>query len=163
MLLNVVSNWQVLSDQPVISIPLGTEFQLKATFHDNVGNVFTTSTTVLKVRSSRMDLVRIKPGVDNSTLTVSTKKPGVTVLKVWADEILKTADYVKLNVQQSALPTVVSYLSSFFVNIVLVSVCLRKVSKLQKIRYLLFYFFIFCARSVVYIFTMRDADYNAIY
>lgn len=110
MLLSVISNWQVMSDQPVISIPLGTEFQLKATFHDNVGNIFTTSTTVLKIRSSRMDLVRIKPGTDNSSLIVSTKKPGLTVLKVWADEIQKTADYVKLNVQQSALPAVVSFL-----------------------------------------------------
>lgn len=108
MLLNVVADWQVLSDQPILGIPLGTEFQLKATFHDNVGNLFTsTSTAVLKVRSSRLDLVRIKPGMDNTTLIVSARREGSTVIKVWADEVPKTADYLKLNVQQSTLPIVV--------------------------------------------------------
>lgn len=108
MLLNVITDWQVLSDQPIVTIPLGTEFQLKATFHDNIGNIFTsTSTAMLKIRTSRMDLVRIRPGVDNTTLIVSTKKSGFTVLKVWADEISKTADYVKLNVQQATVPVVV--------------------------------------------------------
>lgn len=109
MLLNVLSDWQVLSEHSVISVPLGTEFQLKATFHDNIGNSFTsTSTSVLKVRSSRMDLVRIRPGVDNTTLVVATKKAGFAVLKVWSDDVAKTVDYVKLNVQQSATPVVVS-------------------------------------------------------
>lgn len=105
-----MADWQVLSDQAVVSIPLGTEFQLKATFHDNVGNIFTsTSTAMLKVRSSRMDLIRIKHGTDNTSLIISTKKEGSTVLKVWADELSKTADYIKLNCQQSAIPIVVSH------------------------------------------------------
>lgn len=110
MMLNVLSNWRIRSNQPVAVVPLGTEFQLLATYHDNLGNKFTAGSAQLKVRSSRLDLVRIKQGEDNSSLIISTKRAGQTVLKVWADGVQKTADYVKLNVQQSIVPFVVSML-----------------------------------------------------
>lgn len=108
MLLSAVSNWQIQPEEPVITLPTGTEFELRATYHDNIGNVFTTSNAPLKTRSSRLDLVRVRPGTENSSVIISTRKPGYTVLKVWAEGIQKTADYVKLNVQHSTMPTVVS-------------------------------------------------------
>lgn len=108
MMLNVVSPWHVQSAEAVTAIPLGTEFTLHATYYDNVGNVFSAGSNRLKLRTSRFDLIAVKQGADNNTLIVSTKKAGYTVMKVWADGIQKTADYVKLNVQQLVVPVVVS-------------------------------------------------------
>lgn len=108
MLLNVVANWMIASDDPSDVVPLGAEFQLRATYHDNTGQEFTAGTAQLHVRTSRFDLTRVRQGKDNSTLIVSMKKPGDTVLKVWADGLKKTADYIKLHVKQTVTPSVVS-------------------------------------------------------
>lgn len=110
MILSVVSNWLVQSAAQVTSVPLGTEFELRATYHDNTGNIFTAASAALKVRNNRMDLAWVKQGADNNSLIVLTKKPGNTVLKVWADGTQKTVDYVKLNVRQAIVPVVVSFL-----------------------------------------------------
>ncbi|KAI4468828.1 nuclear pore membrane glycoprotein [Holotrichia oblita] len=106
MLLNVVANWMIRSDVPSDVIPLGAEFQLRATYHDSTGVEFTAGTSQLHVRTSRFDLTRVKQGKDNSTLILSMKKPGDTVLKVWADGLKKTADYIKLHVKQTVAPSV---------------------------------------------------------
>lgn len=106
MLVSPVTNWLIQSDGPSDVIPLGVEFELHATYHDNTGHQFTSGTAQLHVRTSRFDLARVKLGRDNSTLTVSIKKPGDTVLKVWADGVRKTADYVKLHVKQTVTPTI---------------------------------------------------------
>lgn len=113
MVLNVVANWMIQADVPSDVLPLGTEFKLRATYHDNTGHEFTAGTAQLHVRTSRFDLTRVKQGKNNSTIIVSIRKPGDTVLKVWADGIRKTADYIKLHVKQTVTPLVVSIFLNF--------------------------------------------------
>ncbi|GJQ66575.1 hypothetical protein Trydic_g4553 [Trypoxylus dichotomus] len=106
MILNVMANWMIRSDFPTDVVPLGAEFELRATYHDDTGHEFTAGTAQLHVRTSRFDLTKVKQGKNNSTLIISVKKPGDTVLKVWADGVKKTADYIKLHVGQIVTPTV---------------------------------------------------------
>lgn len=111
MLMRINSKWQVPPPGPVMVIPLGAEFELRASYHDNTGVAFTAGTTELKLRTSRFDLVKVKLGSDNSSVTVSTKKPGTTIIKIWADGIRKTADYVKLHVEQVIEPQVATVIT----------------------------------------------------
>ncbi|XP_018577251.1 nuclear pore membrane glycoprotein 210 [Anoplophora glabripennis] len=104
MNLNVLANWRIHSDSPMRNIPLGTEFQLRATFHDNLGNKFQAGPKELKVRPSRCDLLKVVESSDNASVWIYTKKPGNTMLKGWAEGIQKTADYVKINVEQAVRP-----------------------------------------------------------
>ncbi|KAJ8925773.1 hypothetical protein NQ315_009621 [Exocentrus adspersus] len=104
MNLNVLANWRIHSDSPLRTIPLGTEFQLRATFHDNLGNRFHAGPKDLKVRPSRCDLIKVVESSDNASVWIYTKKAGNTMLKGWADGVQKTADYVKLKVEQSVRP-----------------------------------------------------------
>lgn len=109
MLLNVIANWKVEVPPQLETLPLGTEFQLHVTYHDNTGAQFTAGTAELGIRSSRFDLAKIRAGVDNSTVFVALKKPGSTMIKVWADGYHKTADYVKLRVGPSLTPSVIYF------------------------------------------------------
>ncbi|CAH0550671.1 unnamed protein product [Brassicogethes aeneus] len=104
MTLKVRANWRVHSNTPLSYIPLGTVFTLKATFHDSIGNKFVTGPLDLKVRSSRCDLIRIAEGPEVSSVQISTVKPGVTMIKVWAEGVMNTASYIKLRVEQSVQP-----------------------------------------------------------
>ncbi|XP_023018857.2 nucleoporin 210 [Leptinotarsa decemlineata] len=104
MNLKVIANWRIHSDSPLRTLPLGTEFQLKATFHDNIGNTFHGGPKHLKVRTSRCDLVKVTEGSEDASVWIYTKKEGNTMLKAWAEGIQKTADYVKINVEQSVRP-----------------------------------------------------------
>lgn len=109
MMLNVHANWRVscgTACTETTTIPVGTEFSLVSTYYDNSGREFTTGSIELRVRGSRFDLVRIRPGNDNSTFTVAIRKPGHTVIKSWAESDRKTADYVKLHTNQSITPLV---------------------------------------------------------
>lgn len=107
MLLSINSNWMVKMSSPTVVVPLGTEFEIEATFYDNTGNEFLGSNIEnLQIISSRLDLVRIKRGNDNFTFHVSTRKVGVTVFKVWSEGVEKTADYLKLHVEQAIVPSV---------------------------------------------------------
>ncbi|KAL1512846.1 hypothetical protein ABEB36_002363 [Hypothenemus hampei] len=105
MSLNIQAYWRISFNNPVTTVPLGTEFQLVASYHDNIGNVFQAGPTDLKVRTSRCDLIKVTSFPENGTILVNTKKEGHTMLKVWADGIQKTADYVKIHVEQSAKPS----------------------------------------------------------
>ncbi|KAK9877492.1 hypothetical protein WA026_018603 [Henosepilachna vigintioctopunctata] len=59
----------------------------------------------VQIRNSRCDLMKIKTGSTNSTVYVSTKKPGHTMLKLWADGIQNTACYIKMRVESVIKPT----------------------------------------------------------
>lgn len=63
----------------------GSEFQLKATFHDNIGNEFHAGPKDLKVKTSRCDLVKVSEGNEDATIWVYTKKAGTTMVKAWAE------------------------------------------------------------------------------
>ncbi|CAG9763709.1 unnamed protein product [Ceutorhynchus assimilis] len=104
MSLNIKASWRISFNNPIAILPLGTEFLLVATYHDNVGNVFHAGPTELKLRTSRLDLIKVTRFPENGSLWISTKKEGHTMLKVWADGIQKTTDYVKLHVEQSVKP-----------------------------------------------------------
>ncbi|KAH1015131.1 hypothetical protein HUJ05_012909 [Dendroctonus ponderosae] len=104
MSLNIQAHWRISFNNPIAIVPLGTDFLLVASYHDNIGNVFHAGPTDLKVRTSRCDLIKIISFPENGTLWVSTKKEGHTMLKVWADGIQKTSDYVKIHVEQSVKP-----------------------------------------------------------
>lgn len=119
MMLNVVSNWIVTSKHPneVMNIvPLGTEFKLVTSFHDNTGREFTAGAVLIKIRSSRFDLVKVRHGNDNTTFSLSIRRPGHTVIKAWSDSSQKAADYVKVHAEQTIIPIVVSNVFGYFIN-----------------------------------------------
>ncbi|KAJ8985936.1 hypothetical protein NQ317_010693 [Molorchus minor] len=103
MNLNVIANWRIHSDSPLRAVPLGTEFILKASFHDDLGNKFHAGPTELMVKTSRCDLIKVED-IGDASVKVYTKKPGNTMLKAWAEGIEKTTDYVRINVEQAVRP-----------------------------------------------------------
>ncbi|XP_050315586.1 nuclear pore membrane glycoprotein 210 [Anthonomus grandis grandis] len=104
MSLNIHAAWRISFNHPIATLPLGTDFMLVASYHDNVGNRFHAGPTDLKVRTSRCDLIKVTSFPENGTIWISTRKEGHTMLKVWADGIQKTTDYVKVHVEQSVKP-----------------------------------------------------------
>ncbi|XP_060536617.1 nuclear pore membrane glycoprotein 210 [Cylas formicarius] len=104
MNLNIHAYWRISFNNLITTIPLGTDFMLVASYHDNIGNTFHAGPTDLKIRTSRCDLMKVTQFPENGSIWISTKKPGHTMLKVWADGIQQTTDYLKINVEQSVKP-----------------------------------------------------------
>lgn len=108
MMFEVKSLWY---DPPTMNLrylPLGVEFELQAAYFDNVGNRFDAGPMNVQIRNSRCDLVRVKSGSSNSSVHISIKKPGHTVVKMWADGIKNTAFYVKIHAETCMKPVLVS-------------------------------------------------------
>ncbi|CAG9865544.1 unnamed protein product [Phyllotreta striolata] len=104
MNLVVRSNWRIHADSQLPTVPLGTEFKLKALFYDNVGNEFQAGPKRLQARTSRCDLLHVAEGDEDASIWVHTKAEGSTMIKVWAEGIHTTTDYVKIHVEQSVKP-----------------------------------------------------------
>ncbi|VEN56349.1 unnamed protein product [Callosobruchus maculatus] len=104
MNLIVVADWRIHSDSLTRTLPLGTAFQLRATFHDNMGHRFNAGPKELKIRTSRCDLIKVTESHEEASAWIYTKKEGHTMIKAWAEGIQQTADYVKLNVEQAVRP-----------------------------------------------------------
>lgn len=107
MMLNVQTVWRIHSDEPVHVLPVGVEFEVKTTYHDSTGEEFLSGVVDLKMRSSRFDLVRVKNEQENTSMIFSARKPGNTVMKVWAEKDHRTADYIKMHIGQTIVPFVV--------------------------------------------------------
>lgn len=103
----------VVAPTPVNVIPLGTEFELRVSYHDDTGAEFIAGSTELRLRATRADLASIRPGVENSSFFVSTRKSGSAVIKVWTDCLHKTSDYIKLHINNVVTPVQVSYFYEF--------------------------------------------------
>lgn len=85
MNLNIVADWRIHSNAALRTVPLGVVFQLRATFHDNIGNVFHAGPKELKVRSNRCDLLQLKESNEDASVWIYTKKEGSTTIKAWAE------------------------------------------------------------------------------
>lgn len=85
MNLNVRGNWRIHSNTMFRTVPLGVEFELYATYHDNVGNLFHAGPKNLKVRSNRCDLIQVKESNQDASVWIHVKKPGSTLIKAWAE------------------------------------------------------------------------------
>lgn len=92
------------------TIPLGVEFELKATYHDDTGSQFSSGNVVLKLLSTRFDLVRLRAGADNSTFIITTKNVGHSVLKAYVVGAANTVAFIKLHIESVVLPNIVSNL-----------------------------------------------------
>ena len=118
MLLVVKANWRIHLDSSLQVIPLGTEFDLVPNFYDNIGNKFNAGPRQVKLRANRMDLIKIKQYMSNTTITVATKRQGHTVIKGWTDGVDNTADYLKIHCKEVIKPIVVRlFRTSFFVRV----------------------------------------------
>ncbi|XP_028139589.1 nuclear pore membrane glycoprotein 210 [Diabrotica virgifera virgifera] len=104
MNLVVNANWRIHSDSPLRTVPLGTEFVLRATFHDDMGNTFNAGPKDLHLRTSRCDLLKIEKINGDAAVIIQTKQAGSTVIKGWAEGIQQTADYLKVQAEQSVRP-----------------------------------------------------------
>ncbi|CAG9832673.1 unnamed protein product [Diabrotica balteata] len=104
MNLVVNANWRIHSDSPLRTVPLGTEFVLRATFHDDMGNTFNAGPKDLHLRTSRCDLIKIEKSNEDAAVIIQTKQAGSTVIKGWAEGIQQTADYLKVQAEQSVRP-----------------------------------------------------------
>ncbi len=64
------------------ALPIGSRHQFTITYHDDVGEQFYATNTMLKYRPNRFDLVHVSAGPENGTLVARMVIPGQTVLKV---------------------------------------------------------------------------------
>ncbi|KAK5648429.1 hypothetical protein RI129_003321 [Pyrocoelia pectoralis] len=95
MLLDVTTNWQVKSLSPITVLPVGVKFQIQGHFYDNAGVKFTATNLKLNMRSA-----------DNSSVIISTKKTGNTILRGFTTGFYKTTDYIKLHVGHTVTHTI---------------------------------------------------------
>ncbi|XP_050414077.1 nuclear pore membrane glycoprotein 210-like [Patella vulgata] len=80
------------------SIPVGTTLHFTITYHDDVGDKFFATNSLLKFRCSRYNLLHVSNGLDNNTLVVKTAEAGQTVLKAWDKKNPWIADYINIPV-----------------------------------------------------------------
>lgn len=108
MSLIINANWRIHSSSIIEFIPVGTIFEVQATFHDYLGNQFHSGPKQLHVRLNRCDIIQVKKSTKDATIELRTIQTGFVVMKFWADGIEKTTDYVKFHVEQSVKPVVVN-------------------------------------------------------
>ena len=87
------------------TIPVGSRVHFTVTYHDDVGDKFFATNTILKYRPNRYDHVHVSRGAENSTLLVRTVNPGQTVLKVWDERHPRMADYISINTGYAIQPS----------------------------------------------------------
>lgn len=109
MMLNLISQFRISSKSPETILPQGTQFELQVTYHDNTGMKFAAGTANVRIRTSRFDLTSVNMGYSNTSIIVSNKKEGLTMLKAWIEEGPKAVDYVALRVKQTIYPVLVSF------------------------------------------------------
>ncbi|KAF5274371.1 hypothetical protein FQA39_LY07251 [Lamprigera yunnana] len=105
MLLNVVTKWRVNAPVPIGVIPVGVEFLLQAMYYDNSGVKFTAANLKLKILGTRMDLIKIRPGSENSSVLVAIKKSGDTILQGFTNGIYRNSDFIKLHAASVLAPS----------------------------------------------------------
>lgn len=127
LMLNVRAVWLVQAEEVLNVIPLGVEFEVKTTYHDNTGEEFLSGTVELKIRSSRFDLVRVK-SEENTTMVFSARKPGNAVMKVWAQKEQRNTDFIKMHIEQTVTPFVERFTTG---DVIVFSSPLRKID-MQK-------------------------------
>lgn len=111
MLLTANTEWMLPIKENINVVPLGSQFQLIASYHDNTGAQFSAAQCDLFARTSRLDLLDVKRNADNTSFTANSINDGPTVLKVWAENCFKTADYVQIYTGQITKPVTVIILS----------------------------------------------------
>lgn len=107
MLLSASTDWSVPFGDGVNVIPLGSEFKLVASYHDNTGAIFSAAQCDLCHKASRLDLIEFKRNADNTSFSGSSIEEGTIVIKVWADNCFKSADYVQISSKQLVKPQMV--------------------------------------------------------
>lgn len=102
VLLNPRTSWTV--DGSVAAVPSGSEFELVASYHDDLGAEFTAAAPGLVWRSTRAELTRVRNGPDNSTVVVSAEKSGSAVMRARAIGLDRIVDYVVLRIDNARTP-----------------------------------------------------------
>lgn len=64
------------------TLPVGAKLLYSVSYHDDVGEMFHTTSTKLRYRPNRFDLLQVSPGAENNTLVARATDVGQTVLKV---------------------------------------------------------------------------------
>ncbi|KAI8519172.1 hypothetical protein Bbelb_024290 [Branchiostoma belcheri] len=85
-------------------IPVGMTMTLRVSFHDNVGEEFHATSSVLKKRPNRFDLTQISRGPENGTFVLKAAHVGHTILKVWDEGNPRIADFVPVPVGYAISP-----------------------------------------------------------
>ncbi|XP_078582959.1 nuclear pore membrane glycoprotein 210-like [Branchiostoma floridae x Branchiostoma japonicum] len=85
-------------------IPVGLTITLHVSYHDNVGEEFHATSSVLKKRPNRFDLTQISRGPENGTFVLKAAHVGHTILKVWDEGNPRIADYVPIPVGYAISP-----------------------------------------------------------
>ncbi|XP_046395888.1 nuclear pore membrane glycoprotein 210 [Ischnura elegans] len=100
-------------------LPRGLPLNLRVSYHDDTGAMFSAARRNLHFRTNRVDLMRISHGDGNDTLVVDVIESGETMLKVWGEGggtavekegesqvvvVPPVMDYVKLHVGEVILP-----------------------------------------------------------
>ncbi|XP_063241052.1 nuclear pore membrane glycoprotein 210-like [Bacillus rossius redtenbacheri] len=102
MMVNVRANFIMHREQEAISaLPKGVDVEVYVTYHDNVGNRFTSVRSDLKVCGNRLDISDARRGSDNCTLVVQLLQPGKSVLKLWDSRVV---DFLPLRVAEAIYP-----------------------------------------------------------
>ena len=84
LMINAINS--LVSDQTINVFPIGSELQIRVSFHDNIGKTFYSTRSQIRWTLSRNDLIQISRGSDNTTLLIRSLKEGRTVIKVFDTE-----------------------------------------------------------------------------
>lgn len=104
MLLNPRPNWS--PETPINVIPLGSEFDLVTSYHDDQGAEFTAADPEVVLRNTRWELVKVHAGSNNATMLIETRKSGTGVLEASASKLRQLVDYIILHVDNVRSPSV---------------------------------------------------------
>ncbi|KAG1690966.1 Nuclear pore membrane glycoprotein 210 [Nymphon striatum] len=94
------------SGSPLETIPLGLNMKFTVGFYDNIGRKFDATSSIVKHRPCRYDLLQISHGLENNTLIVHAFKKGQTILKVWDSSNPRISDYIMIDVDSAVFPAV---------------------------------------------------------
>ncbi|XP_076028770.1 nucleoporin 210 isoform X2 [Oratosquilla oratoria] len=94
-----VAEWEVLS-----SVPVGANFLLNVTYHDDRARTFDAVSAELSFRPSRFDLIGIATVLDdNNALALNVRGAGQTVLRIWEDK-LGVEDFLRIASKSAVHP-----------------------------------------------------------
>eukprot|EP00911_Craspedida_sp_UC1_P000768 UC1_evm1s587 len=89
---------------PVLpTLPVGVTAEFRVSLYDRSGRVFDTVVwSSVRHTLHRFDRVRVRPGIENSSLLVTAAQPGTTVLRITAGQ--QAHDFIQLNVVPAIAP-----------------------------------------------------------
>ncbi|KAK7069963.1 hypothetical protein SK128_003833 [Halocaridina rubra] len=94
----------ISSGESITRVPVGANFHLQLSYHDDRGRIFHATSVKPKYRVSRHDLINIHYGSINNTVSVKVQGSGQSVLHIWDEHDEQVYDYLWVNSGSAVTP-----------------------------------------------------------